>query len=109
MVALNEPAEKDRQSVEIFLNNRKPVADNDWDFIYKTEDLITLRSGEGTAVLDAMMEYMLDRCLQALSRIPILRVCAYSIPWQHKADDDFLENNLNKGKQSSTQIIQNKC
>jgi hypothetical protein len=59
MVSLNAPAERDYQSVEAHLHNRKPVADEEWGYIYQKEDLVTLRDGREMAVLDSMTERLL--------------------------------------------------
>ncbi|KAM0817177.1 hypothetical protein AB5N19_02980 [Seiridium cardinale] len=59
MVSLNRPAERDYQSVEAHLFSKKPLMDEEYDFIYQKEDLITLRDGRETAVLDSFTERLL--------------------------------------------------
>lgn len=59
MVSLNRPAERDYRSVEAHFNNRKPLVDEEYGFIYQKEDLITLRDGREMAFLDSFTERML--------------------------------------------------
>ncbi|KAK8007741.1 hypothetical protein PG989_001731 [Apiospora arundinis] len=59
MVSLNRPAERDYRSVEEYMNNRKPLIDEEYGFIYQKEDLVTLRDGREMAVLDSFTERLL--------------------------------------------------
>ncbi|KAL8893018.1 MAG: hypothetical protein Q9215_000022 [Flavoplaca cf. flavocitrina] len=67
MVSLNKPADRDHPSVQNFLesgyeDNGKslmPLMEGDNEFIYRKEDLITLRPGRESAWLDAFVERVL--------------------------------------------------
>ncbi|KAL9038912.1 MAG: hypothetical protein Q9180_002845 [Flavoplaca navasiana] len=67
MVSLNKPADRDHLSVQNFLesgyeDNGKslmPLMEGDNEFIYRKEDLITLRPGRESAWLDAFVERVL--------------------------------------------------
>jgi hypothetical protein len=59
MVSLNTPAERDYQSVEAYFFNKKPLVDEEHDFIYRKEDLITLRDGREMSILDSLTERLL--------------------------------------------------
>lgn len=58
--AVSRPAESDYRSVEQYIFDKKPLADEEQDFIYEKHDLITLREGREGAVLDAMTERFLQ-------------------------------------------------
>ncbi|KAL8801499.1 MAG: hypothetical protein Q9182_004402 [Xanthomendoza sp. 2 TL-2023] len=67
MVALNKPADRDHLSVQNFLENGyedngailRPLMAGDSEFIYRKEDLVTLRPGRESAWLDAFVERLL--------------------------------------------------
>ncbi|KAL8683115.1 MAG: hypothetical protein Q9186_000929 [Xanthomendoza sp. 1 TL-2023] len=67
MVALNKPADRDHLSVQNFLENGyedngqklRPLMAADSEFIYRKEDLVTLRPGRESAWLDAFVERLL--------------------------------------------------
>ncbi|KAI4270248.1 MAG: hypothetical protein L6R38_007191 [Xanthoria sp. 2 TBL-2021] len=67
MVSLNKPADRDHLSVQHFLesgyedNGQKlmPLMEGDNEFIYRKEDLVTLRPGRESAWLDAFVERLL--------------------------------------------------
>ncbi|KAL8644661.1 MAG: hypothetical protein Q9226_007654 [Calogaya cf. arnoldii] len=67
MVSLNKPADRDHLSVQNFLecgyedNGKKlrPLMEGDDEFIYRKEDLVTLRPGRESAWLDAFVERLL--------------------------------------------------
>ncbi|KAI4092361.1 MAG: hypothetical protein LQ339_007958 [Xanthoria mediterranea] len=67
MVSLNKPAHRDHLSVQRFLesgyedNGQKlrPLMEGDNEFIYRKEDLVTLRPGRESAWLDAFVERLL--------------------------------------------------
>lgn len=69
MVSLNRPAERDYRSVEALFHRKKLLVDEEWQFIYQKEDLITLRDGREMAALDSLTE----RLLQAF-HCPLLQV-----------------------------------
>jgi len=60
MVALNKPAARDYKSVEAYIFDKKPLVDEEAGFIYRKEDLITLRDGREMALLDSFTEKMLQ-------------------------------------------------
>jgi hypothetical protein len=60
MVALNKPAARDYKSVEAYIFDKKPLVDEETGFIYRKEDLITLRDGREMALLDSFTEKMLQ-------------------------------------------------
>jgi hypothetical protein len=60
MVALNRPAERDYQSVESYIWEKKPLLDEEYGFIHHKIDLITLRDGREMALLDSFTEKMLQ-------------------------------------------------
>ncbi|CAG8971605.1 hypothetical protein HYALB_00007998 [Hymenoscyphus albidus] len=59
MVALNKPATRDFKSVERYIFGKQPLVDEEQGFIYKKEDLITLRDGREMALLDNFIETLL--------------------------------------------------
>jgi hypothetical protein len=59
LAMINKPTERDYTSVANFLHYRTPLVDVDAEFIYKKEDLITLRPGRESAWLDAFVERVL--------------------------------------------------
>lgn len=60
MVAMNKPAARDYNSVERYMYEKTPLIQEEGNFIYKTEDLITLRDGREMALLDNLTEKMLQ-------------------------------------------------
>ncbi|KAL8775027.1 MAG: hypothetical protein Q9209_000506 [Squamulea sp. 1 TL-2023] len=74
LVSLNKPADRDHLSVQNFLENGykdndndeilRPLMEADSEFIYRKEDLVTLRPGRESAWLDAFVERLLKiiRC-----------------------------------------------
>ena len=69
-MSLNKPATRDHQSVQNFLENNgsgyeestRPLLQEDTDFVYHKEDLVTLRPGRESAWLDACVERVLKFC-----------------------------------------------
>jgi hypothetical protein len=59
LVALNRPSASDYKSVEGYIFTKKPLVDEESAFIYKKEDLITLRDGREMALLDNLFEKIL--------------------------------------------------
>ncbi|KAH8678811.1 hypothetical protein BGZ60DRAFT_428633 [Tricladium varicosporioides] len=60
MASLSKPAARDYASVEGYIFDKKPLLDEEASFIYRREDLITLRDGREAAFLDAATEKMLQ-------------------------------------------------
>lgn len=60
MVALNKPAVRDYRSVEAYIFDKKPLVDEESGFIYRKEDLITLRDGREMSFLDSFTEKALQ-------------------------------------------------
>ncbi|KAL9609024.1 MAG: hypothetical protein Q9167_006187, partial [Letrouitia subvulpina] len=67
MVAMNKPSDRDHLSVQYFMENGfeengkpvRPLIKEDSEFVYRKEDLITLRPGRESAWLDAIVERVL--------------------------------------------------
>lgn len=60
MISLQRPAARDYKSVEAYIFDKKPLVDGEAAFIYRKEDLVTLRDGRERACLDAATEKMLQ-------------------------------------------------
>lgn len=69
MVALNRPATRDYNSVEAYIFDKKPLVDEESDFIYRKDDLITLRDGREMALLDSFTEKLLQMCHCSLLQV----------------------------------------
>jgi len=82
MVALKRPADRDYQSVERYIREKKPLLDEELGFIYNKQDLITLRDGRELAFLDNAIERILAkfhcRFLQVCSTVLISMIYTYS-------------------------------
>jgi len=59
MVLLNKPSSSEFASVENFMNNEKPLIQEEGSFVYRKEDLVTLRPGREHAWLDSTVERLL--------------------------------------------------
>lgn len=59
MMALNRPSQGDYGSVENYMVNHQPLLEAEGSWIYKKEDLITLRAGREHAWLDSGIEKVL--------------------------------------------------
>jgi len=62
LMSLNRPTSHEYTSVENFMNNEKPVSRPQLSFIYRKEDLVTLRPGREHAWLDSQVEKLLKAC-----------------------------------------------
>jgi hypothetical protein len=62
LMSLNRPTSAEYTSVENFMNNEKPVRRAQFSFIYRKEDLVTLRPGREHAWLDSQVERLLKAC-----------------------------------------------
>jgi hypothetical protein len=59
-MALNRPSEADYASVHNYMNgDRSPLIENEASWVFKKEDLITLRAGREHAWLDSAIEKIL--------------------------------------------------
>ena len=58
-MALNRPSKGDYGSVENYMFNHQPLLEAEGSWIYKKEDLITLRAGREHAWLDSGIEKVL--------------------------------------------------
>ena len=56
---MNRPAERDQASVRNFMENKPCLMEAEGSFIFEKEDLITLRPGRETSLVDAFVERML--------------------------------------------------
>lgn len=57
---MNRPSESDYRSVERYIFDKKPLIDEEQDFIYVKNDLVTLREGREDAFLDTLIERFLQ-------------------------------------------------
>lgn len=81
LAAANRPPERDYNSVANFISHKKPLLQGDDDFIYRKEDLITLRPGRESAWLDAVVEKMLKLFpREAVKYIFCSKVCLETFP-----------------------------
>jgi hypothetical protein len=67
LVAFNKPARRDYTSVRNYFENYPPLNSEDECYIYRKEDMITLKPGRENAWLDGTIE----RVLQKLTCPPI--------------------------------------
>jgi hypothetical protein len=67
LVAFNKPAPRDYTSVKNYFENDPPLNSEDECYIYRKEDMITLKPGRENAWLDGTIE----RVLQKLTCPPI--------------------------------------
>lgn len=67
IVSMNRPAARDRASIQNFMENGfeengspvRPLLEADAEFVYRKEDLVTLRPGRESAWLDSSVERLL--------------------------------------------------
>ncbi|MCJ1228643.1 hypothetical protein MMC12_005304 [Toensbergia leucococca] len=59
LMAFNKPAEADYVSVERYIHGQQPLVEEEASYIYRKEDMITLRPGREHAWLDAFIERLL--------------------------------------------------
>jgi len=59
LTSLNKPSSGEYTSVEAWINNVKPCLNAEHSFIYRKEDLVTLRPGREHAWLDSSVESLL--------------------------------------------------
>lgn len=62
LVAMNKPPNRDFESVRNFIEDKRPLLEEDAAFISEREDLITLRPGRETSFVDAFVERILQTC-----------------------------------------------
>lgn len=90
---MNKPPNRDYQSVKSFVEDKRPLLEEDAGFIDEKEDLITLRPGRETSFVDAFVERLLKvcHCKPIQVRAPVLvmiiecwliRCCRISLPQQ---------------------------
>jgi len=58
-MAMNRPSKSDYTSVVNHMHNREPLVEAEGSWVYKKEDLVTLRAGREHAWLDSGIEKML--------------------------------------------------
>src|SRR5271170_928874 len=59
----NRPSMSEYKSVENFVHNRQPLVSSEQSFVYRREDLITLRPGREHTWLDYSVEKLL-KCMK---------------------------------------------
>lgn len=69
LAGFNRPQDRDYSSVKSYFDEESPLC-NDESYIYRREDIVTLKPGRENAWLDAFIE----KTLQALS-CRLIRVC----------------------------------
>jgi hypothetical protein len=62
MVSLNKPASCDYRSVKNYFDDEAPLCSEDEYYIYRKEDIITLKPGRENAWLDGIIERILQKC-----------------------------------------------
>ena len=60
-MSMNKPSHREHASVREWLDNAKPIAPAEQDFIHRREDLVTLRPGREHAFLDSFIELVIRR------------------------------------------------
>ena len=71
LVSLDKPADRDRASVQNYLETAPvPLLVEDSAFVYEKDDLVTLQAGREHAWLDACVERLLKYC-----RCRLIEVC----------------------------------
>lgn len=91
MVAMNKPSDRDHLSLQNFMENGfqengepvRPLIKEDTEFVYRKEDLITLRPGRESAWLDAIVE-------RALKMIHCAPIKVLLFPFLSSYDEFFL-------------------
>lgn len=79
LVSLEKPAERDRASVQNYLETTPvPLLVEDGVFVYEKDDLVTLQAGRENAWLDACVERLLKYC-----RCRLIDVCNLQYLWSH--------------------------
>lgn len=71
-MSFNKPAPSDYSSVETYINNNKPLVEDEGSYIYWKEDLVTLRAGREHAWLDTWAEKLLRAINCKLIEVRIL-------------------------------------
>jgi hypothetical protein len=74
MAALNKPTARDWRSVEAYIFDKRPLVDEESCFIYRKDDLITLRDGRDMALLDSFIEKMLQLFHCSLLQVSMLHL-----------------------------------
>lgn len=74
MVALNKPASRDYTSVKNYFDDEQPLCSDDEFYIYRKEDIITLKPGRENAWLDGVVEKILQTFTCAPIRVSISKV-----------------------------------
>lgn len=78
MIAMHRPSQGDYASVLNFMENRTPLIQPEGDWVYREEDLITLRAGREHAWLDSGIEKVLKWL-----HCDLLEVCLLSAILKH--------------------------
>lgn len=71
MMAFNRPASSDYESVGQYMNNRKPLCEEEASWIYHKEDMVALRAGREHAWLDDVVEGLLRLCHGRLVEVSV--------------------------------------
>jgi hypothetical protein len=73
LVAFNKPAPRDFTSVKNYFENEAPLRSEDEIYIYRKEDMITLKPGRENAWLDGTIEKMLQKINCAPIRVRLFQ------------------------------------
>lgn len=65
---LQAPSVRDWHSVRSWISNHAPLVERERNFIYKKEDLVTLRAGRECAGFDGVVERMLSKTDEILQK-----------------------------------------
>ena len=86
LMSFNKPANGDYRSVETYIHNNKPLVEDEGSYIYRKEDMVTLRAGREHAWLDTWVEKLLKaiNCkaieVREINVIPFLMWITYLAP-----------------------------
>lgn len=104
MLSFAKPAEADRQNLGMYLHNRKPLMEDEWEWVQHKEDLITIKSGREHAWLDGVVEFTLKsihcRFIDFLFRSKV---------WPRRPYIDFFTNTARNPERRPKSIRIAKC
>lgn len=81
VVTLQRPSKKDYESVRNWFIDVKPLVDEEFRFIKRKEDIVTLRTGRECAAFDSLVEralsgidgFLVNRCRCKIIRVRYFR------------------------------------
>ena len=78
VMSLQRPSKKDYESVRNWFCDQKPLIDEEAEYVWRKEDIVTLRSGRECAGFDGLVEdciSKLDMFLRKTCGCYVIRVC----------------------------------